>query len=282
MTEAHKELDTRGMACPLPILKAKKALAEMSTGDVLKVLAPTRLGPGFPGVRAADGQRARRADERQRRVRALPEAALSLRSRHDRGLRSSARRFRSAFRASPDRLRRHRASSPVHTGSPATRRHRLRRGRPLARPSRRPSATSVRPSARQLAMRANDGQCRLVAAEVGDEARSIFITSIGIRATSTSTSSRGRSRRARSSLRRCGEGLPAGAHEAHTVSATSRFSVTSSSSAAGGSAYRRRADLTSAASAPDASWRGDTFPRCAERRCGPAAIAALGGTPRRA
>ena len=37
--EAQKELDTRGMNCPLPILKAKKALAEMSSGDVLKVVA---------------------------------------------------------------------------------------------------------------------------------------------------------------------------------------------------------------------------------------------------
>jgi tRNA 2-thiouridine synthesizing protein A len=37
--EAHKELDTRGMNCPLPILKAKKALAEMSSGDVLKIVA---------------------------------------------------------------------------------------------------------------------------------------------------------------------------------------------------------------------------------------------------
>jgi tRNA 2-thiouridine synthesizing protein A len=37
--EAHKELDTRGLNCPLPILKAKKALTEMSSGDVLKVVA---------------------------------------------------------------------------------------------------------------------------------------------------------------------------------------------------------------------------------------------------
>ncbi len=35
----HKELDTRGLNCPLPILKAKKALADMSSGDVLKVVA---------------------------------------------------------------------------------------------------------------------------------------------------------------------------------------------------------------------------------------------------
>jgi len=37
--DAHKELDTRGMNCPLPILKAKKALAEMQSGEVLKVVA---------------------------------------------------------------------------------------------------------------------------------------------------------------------------------------------------------------------------------------------------
>jgi TusA-related sulfurtransferase len=34
-----KELDARGLNCPLPILKAKKALAELVSGDVLKVLA---------------------------------------------------------------------------------------------------------------------------------------------------------------------------------------------------------------------------------------------------
>ena len=37
--EAHKEIDTRGLNCPLPILKAKKALAEMQTGEILKVVA---------------------------------------------------------------------------------------------------------------------------------------------------------------------------------------------------------------------------------------------------
>jgi len=34
-----KELDTRGMNCPLPILKTKKALAEMAAGQVLKVVS---------------------------------------------------------------------------------------------------------------------------------------------------------------------------------------------------------------------------------------------------
>lgn len=37
--EATKELDTRGLNCPLPILKAKKALAEMRSGEVLKVVS---------------------------------------------------------------------------------------------------------------------------------------------------------------------------------------------------------------------------------------------------
>jgi tRNA 2-thiouridine synthesizing protein A len=32
-----KELDTKGLNCPLPILKAKKALAEMTSGQLLRV-----------------------------------------------------------------------------------------------------------------------------------------------------------------------------------------------------------------------------------------------------
>ncbi|MDM4765440.1 sulfurtransferase TusA family protein [Pelomonas sp. SE-A7] len=34
-----KEIDTRGLNCPLPILKAKKALAEMESGQLLRVVA---------------------------------------------------------------------------------------------------------------------------------------------------------------------------------------------------------------------------------------------------
>ena len=34
-----KEIDTRGLNCPLPILKAKKALTDMHTGELLKVTA---------------------------------------------------------------------------------------------------------------------------------------------------------------------------------------------------------------------------------------------------
>ena len=37
--EAHKEIDARGLNCPLPILKAKKALADMASGDLLRVVS---------------------------------------------------------------------------------------------------------------------------------------------------------------------------------------------------------------------------------------------------
>lgn len=36
---ADKELDARGLNCPLPILKAKKALAEMTSGQILRVVS---------------------------------------------------------------------------------------------------------------------------------------------------------------------------------------------------------------------------------------------------
>ncbi len=39
MISIQKELDTRGLNCPLPILKAKKALADMASGEVLKVVS---------------------------------------------------------------------------------------------------------------------------------------------------------------------------------------------------------------------------------------------------
>jgi tRNA 2-thiouridine synthesizing protein A len=37
--QIDKEIDTRGLNCPLPILKAKKALAELASGQLLKVVA---------------------------------------------------------------------------------------------------------------------------------------------------------------------------------------------------------------------------------------------------
>ena len=33
------ELDARGLNCPLPILRTKKALADMASGQVLRILA---------------------------------------------------------------------------------------------------------------------------------------------------------------------------------------------------------------------------------------------------
>jgi TusA-related sulfurtransferase len=37
--DAQQEIDTSGLNCPLPILKAKKALSGMGSGEVLKVIA---------------------------------------------------------------------------------------------------------------------------------------------------------------------------------------------------------------------------------------------------
>ncbi len=36
---ADQELDARGLNCPLPILRAKKALAELTSGQVLRIVA---------------------------------------------------------------------------------------------------------------------------------------------------------------------------------------------------------------------------------------------------
>jgi len=37
--EVDRELDTRGLNCPLPILKAKKSLNDMASGQLLRVVA---------------------------------------------------------------------------------------------------------------------------------------------------------------------------------------------------------------------------------------------------
>ncbi len=39
------ELDVRRLACPLPILRAKKSLSGMSAGQVLKIVATDRGAP---------------------------------------------------------------------------------------------------------------------------------------------------------------------------------------------------------------------------------------------
>jgi tRNA 2-thiouridine synthesizing protein A len=47
---ADKLLDTKGLTCPLPVLRAKKAIKELSAGQVMKVLA---TDPGAVGDFAA-------------------------------------------------------------------------------------------------------------------------------------------------------------------------------------------------------------------------------------
>ena len=39
MHKTDKELDARGLVCPLPILRTKKLLAEMASGQTLRIIA---------------------------------------------------------------------------------------------------------------------------------------------------------------------------------------------------------------------------------------------------
>jgi tRNA 2-thiouridine synthesizing protein A len=39
MSDFDQELDASGLNCPLPILRAKKALGSMSSGQVLRIVA---------------------------------------------------------------------------------------------------------------------------------------------------------------------------------------------------------------------------------------------------
>ena len=60
-----KEIDTRGLNCPLPILKAKKALTDMQTRPAAQGGGHRRgLGAGLSGFRQADRQRAGGAADR--------------------------------------------------------------------------------------------------------------------------------------------------------------------------------------------------------------------------
>jgi len=42
MNDFDAELDARQLACPLPILRAKKSLSQLTSGQVLKVVATDR------------------------------------------------------------------------------------------------------------------------------------------------------------------------------------------------------------------------------------------------
>ncbi|MFN0043028.1 MAG: sulfurtransferase TusA family protein [Alphaproteobacteria bacterium] len=39
VTQAHRVLDTKGLNCPLPVLKARRTLREMAAGELLEVHA---------------------------------------------------------------------------------------------------------------------------------------------------------------------------------------------------------------------------------------------------
>ncbi len=39
MSDFNQELDARGLNCPLPILRAKKTLNGMASGEVLKIIS---------------------------------------------------------------------------------------------------------------------------------------------------------------------------------------------------------------------------------------------------
>ncbi|HQT82126.1 MAG: hypothetical protein B7Z60_07310 [Ferrovum sp. 37-45-19] len=43
--DIDKELDARGLSCPLPILRTKKTLSDMSSGQLLKVIATDNGAP---------------------------------------------------------------------------------------------------------------------------------------------------------------------------------------------------------------------------------------------
>jgi len=64
---ADREVDARGLNCPLPILRAKKALNDLASGQVLKVIA---TDPGsrrdFEAFARQTGHRLLRIDEAAR------------------------------------------------------------------------------------------------------------------------------------------------------------------------------------------------------------------------
>jgi tRNA 2-thiouridine synthesizing protein A len=39
MQEVDREVDARGLNCPLPVLRTKKALNEMKSGEVVRIVA---------------------------------------------------------------------------------------------------------------------------------------------------------------------------------------------------------------------------------------------------
>lgn len=46
MVEADEVLDTSGLSCPMPVLKAKKAMDNLAPGKVLKIIATDKGSKG--------------------------------------------------------------------------------------------------------------------------------------------------------------------------------------------------------------------------------------------
>lgn len=44
--ESNKVLDAKGLACPMPIVKTKKAMKEMNSGEILEVHATDKGAKG--------------------------------------------------------------------------------------------------------------------------------------------------------------------------------------------------------------------------------------------
>ena len=78
MLQPDREVDARGLNCPLPILRTKKALNDMVTRpDDQGARDRPGVGPRFPGFRPPDRQRARRAGRGRRCVPLRAEAQMS-------------------------------------------------------------------------------------------------------------------------------------------------------------------------------------------------------------
>ena len=59
MADHDQELDACGLNCPLPILRAKKALTKMASGEVLRIIATDPgVGEGLRGILPSDRKRA--------------------------------------------------------------------------------------------------------------------------------------------------------------------------------------------------------------------------------
>ena len=73
---AHQTLDTSGLTCPIPILKAKKALSAMAIGARLEILATDPAAPkDFEAFCRATGNKLLQSSEERGGYRFIIERA---------------------------------------------------------------------------------------------------------------------------------------------------------------------------------------------------------------